>query len=202
VSLLPTEQSNQVFSNVRAATGQVVQVGEAVAQLNQENSWMLPNQRPLQCTYHRLGNPNSPADRQLNDKQKAWKLCPIACLIKYPSFFSFSETDSHWPCTPTLLLILALPGTKGMTLTKCEFFSAGEHSSIFEIPNDLLSNKAIIWLLIQFNSTSKIKADYPLPILLPSGNLWLRLPSSPTVPGKLGKFQNQTAAEIPSDYWF
>ena len=123
------EQSNQVFSNVRAATGQVVQVGEAVAQSNQEIMNAAQSTASAMHDITALAIRTAQLTGQTQRQTESMEIMS-GRLLNSIRFFQFPEQILNRLQSTDPELNFALLGTVDDTNSSNANFPAGEHSSI------------------------------------------------------------------------
>ena len=123
------EQSNQVFSNVRAATGQVVQVGEAVAQSNQEIMNAAQSTASAMHDITALAIRTAQLTGQTQRQTESMEIMS-GRLLNSIRFFQFPEQILNRLQSTDPELNFALLGTVDDANSSNANFPAGEHSSI------------------------------------------------------------------------
>ena len=123
------EQSDRVFSNVRAATGQVVQVGEAVAQSNQEIMNAAQSTASAMHDITALAIRTAQLTGQTQRQTESMEIMS-GRLLNSIRFFQFPEQILNRLQSTDPELNFALLGTVDDTNSSNANFPAGEHSSI------------------------------------------------------------------------
>ena len=123
------EQSNQVFSNVRAATAQVVQVGEAVAQSNQEIMNAAQSTASAMHDITALAIRTAQLTGQTQRQTESMEIMS-GRLLNSIRFFQFPEQILNRLQSTDPELNFALLGTVDDANSSNANFPAGEHSSI------------------------------------------------------------------------
>lgn len=123
------EQSDRVFNNVRAATGQVVQVSEAVAQSNQEIMNAAQSTAKAMHDITALAIRTAHLTGQTQQQTESMEIMSDR-LLNSIRFFQFPEQILNQLQNTDPELNFALPGTADNTNSLSANSSAGEHSSI------------------------------------------------------------------------
>ena len=123
------EQSDRVFSNVRAATGQVVQVGEAVVQSNQEIMNAAQSTASAMHDITALAIRTAQLTGQTQRQTESMEIMSNR-LLNSIRFFHFPEQILARLQSTDPELNFALPGTSDDTNSSNANFPVGEHSSI------------------------------------------------------------------------
>lgn len=123
------EQSDRVFSNVRAATGQVVQVGEAVVQSNQEIINAAQSTASAMHDITALAIRTAQLTQQTQQQTESMEIMS-GRLLNSIRFFQFPEQILNRLQSTDPELNFAHPGTVDDTNSFSTNFLGGEHSSI------------------------------------------------------------------------
>jgi twitching motility protein PilJ len=123
------EQSERVFSNVRAATGQVVQVGEAVVQSNQEIMNAAQSTASAMHDITALAIRTAQLTQQTQRQTESMEIMS-GRLLNSIRFFQFPEQILNRLQSTDPELNFAHPGTVDDTNSFSTNFLGGEHSSI------------------------------------------------------------------------
>jgi len=124
------EQSDRVFSNVRAATRQVVQIGEAVVQSNQEIMNAAQSTASAMHDITALAIRTAQLTGQTQQQTESMEIMS-GRLLNSIRFFQFPEQILNQLQSTDPELSFAFPGTSNDTNSSNANFPAGEHSSIF-----------------------------------------------------------------------
>ena len=123
------EQSDQVFSNVRAATRQVVQIGEAVVQSNQEIMNAAQSTASAMHDITALAIRTAQLTGQTQQQTESMEIMS-GRLLNSIRFFQFPEQILNQLQSTDPELSFAFPGTANNTNSSNANFPVGEHSSI------------------------------------------------------------------------